>query len=363
MGPRQLLERRGGGAEAVLQLLALTSPNAAVVQEGAAPMRSREQLVPRRVVDHAVRELAAVLDSDRNAILRKAVDEIGGAVERIDDPPVFLLPRLNQPRLCGENAVVGIGFLHHLDDRRLGRAVDLGDEIVGALRLDLQAAAVERGAIDDRAGAARGAHGDVEHRVHGGGILDCGSMARIRIVLCRPSHPGNIGAAARAMKTMGLSDLRLVAPEHFPAKEADWMATNAGDVLANARVHPTLENAVEDCVAAYALSARPREWSPQLLAARAAAANALKTDGNIAFVFGNESAGLTNEEMFACQFLVHIPANPEFSSLNLAQAVQVVAYELFISSSSSFFQPKSEKLATVQDLEGMYAPLPQASLP
>ncbi len=164
------------------------------------------------------------------------------------------------------------------------------------------------------------------------------------------------------MKTMGLSDLRLVAPERFPAKEADWMATNAGDVLAKARVHPALENAVEDCVAAYALSARPREWSPQVLDARAAAANALKTDGNIAFVFGNESAGLSNEEMFACQFLVHIPANPEFSSLNLAQAVQVVAYELFMSSSSSFFQPKSEKLATVQDLEGMYAHLHEAAV-
>src|SRR5258708_8742252 len=224
MGPRQLLERRGGGAEAVLQLLALTSPNAAVVQEGAAPMRSREQLVPRRVVDHAVRELAAVLDSDRNAILRKAVDEIGGAVERIDDPPVFLLSRVNQTRLFGENAVVGIGFLHHLDDRRLGRAVDLGDEIVGALRLDLQAAAVERGAIDDRAGAARGAHGDVEHRVHGGRILDCGSMARIRIGLRRPSPPRNIRAAAPPLKPMGLSELRRGAPAALPGKESYWMA-------------------------------------------------------------------------------------------------------------------------------------------
>src|SRR5216110_2882208 len=101
-------------------------------------------------------------------------------------------------------------------------------------------------------------------------------MDRIRIVLCRPSHPGNIGAAARAMKTMGLSDLRLVAPEKFPAKETDWMATNAGDVLSRARVHQTLEGAIEDCVAAYALSARPREWSPQVLDVRAAAAHALK---------------------------------------------------------------------------------------
>ena len=85
-------------------------------------------------------------------------------------------------------------------------------------------------------------------------------MQRIRIVLCRPSHPGNIGAAARAMKAMGLSDLRLVAPEKYPAPEAQWMATNAVDVLGNAKLHSTLEEAIKDCVAAFALSARGREW-------------------------------------------------------------------------------------------------------
>ena len=81
---------------------------------------------------------------------------------------------------------------------------------------------------------------------------------RVRIVLCRPSHPGNIGAAARAMKTMGLADLRLVAPEKFPAPEAQWMATNAQDVLQNSTVHASLAEALADCVAAFALSARPR---------------------------------------------------------------------------------------------------------
>src|SRR5437660_12688199 len=152
-------------------------------------------------------------------------------------------------------------------------------------------------------------------------------MPPIRVVLCRPSHPGNIGAAARAMKAVGLSDLRLVAPERFPAKEAQWMATNAVDVLEAATVHATLHEAVKDCVAAFALSARPREWSPQVLDVRSAAARAVEMNDKVAFVFGNETAGLTNEEVFACQFLVHIPSNPQFSSLNLAQAVQVVAYE------------------------------------
>jgi tRNA/rRNA methyltransferase len=184
----------------------------------------------------------------------------------------------------------------------------------------------------------------------------------IRIVLCRPSHPGNIGAAARAMKAMGLSDLRLVAPERFPAPEAEWMATNAGDVLKSAKIFTDLNGAISDCVAAFALSARPREWSPQVLDVRSAAVRAVETEGDVAFVFGNEAAGLTNEEMFACQFLVHIPASREFSSLNLAQAVQVVAYELHMCVDPTMPFSRVEKRATVEDLEGLYRHLEEAAL-
>jgi tRNA/rRNA methyltransferase len=187
-------------------------------------------------------------------------------------------------------------------------------------------------------------------------------LERIRIVLCRPSHPGNIGAAARAMKTMGITDLRLVQPERFPAKEAEWMATHAVDVLQQAKVVPSLEEAISDCAAAFALTARPREWSPQVLDVRAAAARAVGLGDPVAFVFGSESAGLTNEEMFACQHLVHIPANPEASSLNLAQAVQVVAYEAFVAAGATVPQFRAEKLATVEDLEGLYAHLLDASV-
>jgi len=187
-------------------------------------------------------------------------------------------------------------------------------------------------------------------------------MQSIRIVLCRPSHPGNIGAAARAMKAMGLSDLRLVAPEKFPAPEARWMATNAIDVLDRAQVHATLAEAISDCDQAFALSARTREWSTPVLDARAAAAAAAAASGAVAFVFGNEQAGLTNEEMLACQTLVHIPANPEFSSLNLAQAVQVVAYELFMVSFSQVFKMRGEKPATVADREGLYEHLERAAV-
>jgi tRNA/rRNA methyltransferase len=186
-------------------------------------------------------------------------------------------------------------------------------------------------------------------------------LSSIRVVLCRPSHPGNIGAAARAMKTMGITDLRLVAPERFPAKEAEWMATHAIDVLEKATVHETLEQAIADCATSFALSARPREWSPQVLDVRAAAAKAVGIGDKVAFVFGAESAGLTNEEMFACQHLVHIPANPGASSLNLAQAVQVVAYETFVAAGAAVPQVREEKLATVEDIEGLYAHLLDAS--
>jgi tRNA/rRNA methyltransferase len=187
-------------------------------------------------------------------------------------------------------------------------------------------------------------------------------LERIRIVLCRPSHPGNIGAAARAMKTMGITDLRLVQPERFPAKEAEWMATHAADVLERAKVVSSLGEAIADCAAAFALSARPREWSPGVLDVRSAARQAVAVNDRVAFVFGSESAGLTNEEMFACQHLVHIPANPEASSLNLAQAVQVVAYETFVAAGATIPQFREEKLATVEDLEGLHAHLLDASV-
>ena len=176
-------------------------------------------------------------------------------------------------------------------------------------------------------------------------------------------HPGNIGAAARAMKTMGLADLRLVAPEKYPAPEAQWMATHAQDVLQNAKLHARLADALDDCVAAFALSARPREWSTQVLDARAAAAQAASLGGPVAFVFGNEEAGLTNDEMLACQYLVHIPTDPEYSSLNLAQAVQVVSYEVFVTSQEREKPAmRLEMPATVADLEGLYGHLEQAAI-
>ncbi len=156
------------------------------------------------------------------------------------------------------------------------------------------------------------------------------ALARVRIVLSQPRHPGNIGAAARAMKTMGLSQLALVAPRQFPHPEAVALAAGAGDILDGARVYPDLDQALADCVLAVALTRRPRELACPVLDARQAAPEiiALARSQPVALVFGNETFGLSNEELARCQRLVTLPANPDYPSLNLAAAVQVMAYEL-----------------------------------
>lgn len=156
-------------------------------------------------------------------------------------------------------------------------------------------------------------------------------LARLRFVLTRPSHPGNIGAAARALRTMGFERLALVAPARFPDPEATALAAGADAVLAAASLHATLPDALADCTLALGLSARRRGVSlPELdpRAAAAAAWAALHHGETVALVFGNERTGLENDELARCHAMVRIPSVDDFSSLNLAQAVQVMAYEL-----------------------------------
>ncbi|HCV13839.1 MAG TPA: tRNA (cytosine(32)/uridine(32)-2'-O)-methyltransferase TrmJ [Candidatus Accumulibacter sp.] len=155
-------------------------------------------------------------------------------------------------------------------------------------------------------------------------------LDRVRVVLSHTSHPGNIGAAARAMKTMGLSQLLLVNPKRFPDDEAVARSAGADDVLARARMCRTLDEALADTVFTCAVTARQRNLGPPPLPARAAATEILARagDGEVALLFGNESAGLTNAEVQCCQRTAFIPANPDYGSLNLASAVQVLAYEL-----------------------------------
>ena len=152
-------------------------------------------------------------------------------------------------------------------------------------------------------------------------------------MLSQTSHPGNIGSAARAMKTMGLAQLVLVAPRQFPAWEATSLAAGADDLLAGARVVATLDEALAGCAYAVAATARPRELVAAVMDAREAAAQLVLEAGReesstVALVFGNETSGLSNEDARRCNAMAHIPANPAYSSLNLAAAVQVFAYEL-----------------------------------
>jgi tRNA/rRNA methyltransferase len=160
-----------------------------------------------------------------------------------------------------------------------------------------------------------------------------GGFTSTRFVLVEPSHPGNVGAAARALKTMGFSRLVLVSPR-VPNVQSDpeaiAMASGADDVLACAHVVPTLADALVGVHWSIALTARLREYGPPQWTPRAAAnvAHDQAVRGEIALVFGNERTGLSNEDVERCSALAHIPANPAYSSLNLAQAVQVLAYEL-----------------------------------
>ena len=155
-------------------------------------------------------------------------------------------------------------------------------------------------------------------------------LSSIRIVLVETSHPGNIGAAARAMKTMGLSELVLVRPRDYPCVEATARAAGADDVLAAARVVDDLPAALDDCQLAFGATARLRSLRWPVVTAREAAAIAIDEldRSKIAIVFGRERTGLSNDELALCQQLLNIPVNPDFSSLNLSAAVQVVCYEL-----------------------------------
>ncbi|HKT32492.1 MAG TPA: RNA methyltransferase [Gammaproteobacteria bacterium] len=187
----------------------------------------------------------------------------------------------------------------------------------------------------------------------------------IRIVLVEPSHPGNIGAAARAMKTMCLDVLVLVRPARFPDAEANARASGALDVLRQARAVATLDEALQGCALVAGTSARRRDLGPPPLTPRTCAAKLWQTPPglDVALLFGRERTGLTNEELDRCHFLVHIPANPEYSSLNLAAAVQILAYELLLARSGTPAVTEGDaQPASVEEMEGLYAQLESAAL-
>lgn len=199
-------------------------------------------------------------------------------------------------------------------------------------------------------------------------------LDRIRIVLVNTSHPGNIGGTARAMKNMGLSDLWLVEPKLFPHADSVARAAGADNILASAKVVATIEEAIADCELIVGTSARERHipWplvNPRELGAISSElinAEATKP-ARVAVLFGREASGLTNEELHLCHKHVHIPTNPDFSSLNVAAAVQVISYEMRMaivegqaSASPQWGTRWDIELASSQEIEQMFKHLEQA---
>lgn len=189
-------------------------------------------------------------------------------------------------------------------------------------------------------------------------------MERVHIVLVETTHPGNIGACARAMKTMGISSLRLVSPRQFPSAEVTARAAGADDILARAQVHESLGAAVADCGLVLATSARERSipW-PESDAESAAArvASSTRSGVNTAIVFGRESSGLSNDELELCHGMIRIPTVAGFSSLNIASAAQIICYELhkLLADHGPSPEDARDEPASATQMEQFYAHLEQ----
>ncbi len=177
-------------------------------------------------------------------------------------------------------------------------------------------------------------------------------LENIRIVMIQTSHPGNIGSAARAMKVMGLSELYLVKPKSSPDKQAVAMSSNAVDILEQATIVETLPEALSGCHLVVGTSARHErtlKWDIQDSRSCGKLVAKQAKSGKVAILFGRESSGLTNEELALCQHLVHIPTNPDYSSLNIASAVQILAYECRLASLDNTHTDNLENTHTEED--------------
>ena len=186
-------------------------------------------------------------------------------------------------------------------------------------------------------------------------------LDNLTVVLVNPSHPGNIGATARAMKTMGITRLAIVEPDDFPSGTATALASGADDILAQAKVVSSLDEALAGCHFVVGTSARVRGISLPLVNPRACAQTIHdeQAKGKVALVFGREDRGLTNQELSQCHLQVHIPTHPDFTSLNLGAAVQVMCYELrmcglLAGGEAVMTAPHNDELAVSEDMERFY---------
>jgi tRNA/rRNA methyltransferase len=184
------------------------------------------------------------------------------------------------------------------------------------------------------------------------------ALNNVRVILSHTTHPGNIGAAARAMKTMGLSRLYLINPRYFPDAQATAMAAGADDVLENAVVCSSLEEALQGAVMVAGMSARVRDISQEVLAPRAAMPLLMQQAVHpVALLFGTEMSGLTNEELARCQLMVRIPVSPDYTSLNLAAAVQLISYELRLAAGQGDCGAPEVTPAPAEHVEGFFRQL------
>lgn len=191
-------------------------------------------------------------------------------------------------------------------------------------------------------------------------------IENIRVVMVETTHPGNIGAAARAMKTMGYNNLYLVKPKIYPSAEATARAAGADDILGRVVVCDTLEEALQGCVTVVASTARPRSISHSVFTPReyAAKLSEMLKLGTVALVFGRESSGLSNEELEYCNVILQIPTNPEFSSLNVASAVQILCYEFnqLLQLDAESDEKGKTRLATADEMTYFYDHLEQSMI-
>jgi TrmH family RNA methyltransferase len=195
-------------------------------------------------------------------------------------------------------------------------------------------------------------------------IVPLSQLDHVQIVLVGTTHPGNIGATARAMKNMGLSRLVLVDPLRFPAAEATARASGAVDILHQAHCVATLADALRDSVLVFGTSARQRSITWPVLTPRACAAQALQTAAPVSLVFGREHSGLSNEELDLCHYLIQIPTNADYASLNLAAAVQVLCYELRLTALAETAPPPADlapldRPVSAQEMQLFYEHLQQ----
>lgn len=188
------------------------------------------------------------------------------------------------------------------------------------------------------------------------------ALEKFAFVLFSPKSSGNVGAAARALKNMGFADLRLVAPRDYNPRDAAAMAVHAGDVLERARIFPDLGAALDDRTLTVGTTCRVGPYRSETRALRDAAPGLIEASAanRVAMVFGPEDFGLTNVEIAQCQRLITIPTAPEYPSLNLAQAVVVVAYELLLSAGAAHLPTQAAELASASEVEAMHQRMAEA---